>query len=60
MKSGINELMIEVAMNAHGETGWELTPSQVRDNIECQAREDIDLWLETGRTDQFSCSYRAR
>lgn len=44
----------QVAQDALYEAGWEMTPSEARDQVDFTAQAHIDLWLTTGRTDQFS------
>lgn len=44
----------QLAADALYETGWELTPSEVRQNLEYAAQININEWLNTGRTDQFN------
>ncbi len=49
-----NDVYSRVALDAYYELNWELTPGEVRDNIDYQARVDIAKWLDTGSTEQFS------
>ena len=49
-----NDKYAQLAADAQAETGWELTPSEVRQNLEYAAQININEWLRTGRTDQFS------
>ena len=44
----------QLAADAQAETGWEMTPSEVRQNLEYAAQININEWLNTGRTDQFT------
>ena len=44
----------QLAADAQAETGWELTPSEVRYNFDRAAQTHIDIWLATGCTDQFA------
>ena len=49
-----NDKYAQFAADAQAETGWELTPSEVRYNLDRAAQININEWLRTGRTDQFS------
>ena len=53
MLNGMNKAMVETAGDLHVELDWEPTPSEVRENIDHQARIDIDTWLRTGETEHF-------
>lgn len=49
-----NDRYAQFALDINAETGWEPYPSEVRQNEEFQASMDVDVWLRTGRTDQFN------
>lgn len=49
-----NDRYAQLALDINAETGWELHPSEVRKNEETQASMDMEIWLRTGRTDQFT------
>lgn len=44
----------QVAQDALYEIGWEMTPSEAREQLDFAACLNIDEWLTTGRTDQFA------
>lgn len=48
-----NDRYAEMAMDAYHEVGWELHPGEVRENLDTNAKEGIELWLRTGRTDRL-------
>jgi hypothetical protein len=48
-----NDKYAQIAQDALYEAGWEMTPRQAQESLEQLARIHIDLWLKTGRTDQF-------
>lgn len=49
-----NDRYAQLATTILIETGWELHPSEVRDNEEFQVALEVDAWLRDGRTDQFA------
>lgn len=49
-----NDKYAQIAQDALYEAQWEMFPSEARDQLELSAQLHIDLWLRTGRTDQFS------
>ena len=55
MKSNVsNDRLAQVAQDAYHEANWEMFPSEAQEQLEYSAQFNIDEWLRSGRTDQFS------
>lgn len=48
-----NDKAAQIAQDALYEAGWEMTPAEARDQLDFSAGVHIELWLRSGRTDQF-------
>lgn len=48
-----NDRYSQLAQDINAETGWELFPSEIRENEELQAHINVDTWLRTGNTNQL-------
>jgi len=44
----------QVAQDALYEIGWEMTPAEAREQLDFFAKMSIDIWLQSGQTDQFA------
>ena len=49
-----NDTVGTYANNHFRETNEELFPSEVREEMSDDAHFDVEMWLRTGRTDQFT------
>lgn len=55
MKSNVsNDRLAQIAQDAYHEANWEMFPSEAQEQLEYSAQFNIDEWLRSGRTDQFS------
>lgn len=54
MPKASNDRYAQVAQDGLYEAGWEMTPSEAREQLDFSAGLHIDMWLNSGSTDQFS------